>query len=855
MPKAKRSTKPRVFKFGGTSVGSAPAVRSAVAITEAAGKGNIIVVSAMNGVTDLLLTAASAAVKGDRVAAHSCLGQFLDRHLELIHELFPVASAELGLGERAAEVVRELEATCDSVAILRELTPRTQDLIVSYGERLLAEIFTEALRERGVRTSLVDATSLIEMERRPDGVWPLFDHTTRNVKEHLLPLLQRGIVVVPGFIGRGPDGEIVTLGRGGTDFSAAILARCSDASSVTLYKEVDGLMTADPRAVPDARVLEQLHYREAAELAYYGAKVLHPRTMVPLVDHGIPLYIRNTFNPGFEGTRIAKDVPTSEYPVKALTAIESQAILSVEGGGMIGVPGIAARTFAALAEAGHSVTMISQASSESSICFVVPEREAQHAARALEKTFAHEIREKFVDRIAIDRDVALIAVVGLGMRGTPGIAARTFGAIAREGVNVLAIAQGSSELNITVAIKRGDVPRALRALHSEYQLDRLRPLPDLAEHRTTITVLGFGQIGRALAKQIVEQDRYFRYDLGIELPCVAVADRSGVRIQEKGLTLRRLRALVDAKAKGEPIAPGGSDQRTQLADELRQRVFRLPSGRSILVDVTADETAPLLRDALKAGTHVVLANKKPLAIPQGDYDELFAMAREKNVSIRYEATVGAGLPVLDTLAKLRDSGDPVLSILGCLSGTLGYLMTRIQEGVPFSLAVKQAYELGYTEPDPRDDLSGMDVARKALILARNLGRRLDLDDMKLEPLFPAELSDPDPVTFIANLEAVDREMQRRIELAEKKGQVLRYVARIGRRSVGVGIEAVPAASPLGRLHGTDNQIVLRTKRYDMNPLVVTGPGAGSEVTAAGVLNDIVAIATGGSARARKGRGR
>lgn len=853
MPSVRGSKKLRVFKFGGTSVGSAPAVRSALAITEAAGSRTIVVVSAMNGVTDLLLAAGQAALKADRTTAHSCLEQFLERHLVLIHELFPVASAELGLGERTAELTRELEATCESVAVLRELTARTQDLIVSYGERLLSEIFSTALRERGVRVELVDATELIETERRADGVWPLFDRTTRNATERLLPFVMRGVAVVPGFIGRGPDGELVTLGRGGTDFSAAILARCAGASSVTLYKEVDGLMTADPRAVPDARVLDHLHYREAAELAYYGAKVLHPRTMVPLVDEGIPLYIRNTFNPEFQGTRIARDVPEREYPVKALTAIEGQAILSVEGGGMIGVPGIAARTFAALAAAGHSVTMISQASSESSICFVVPEREAQHASRALEKEFAHEIRERFVDRVAVERDVALIAVVGLGMKGTPGIAARVFGAIAREGVNVLAIAQGSSELNITVGIHRADVPRALRALHAEYQLDRIRPLPDVAEHRTNLTLLGFGQIGRALAQQIVEQDRYFRYDLGIELPCVAVADRSGVRIQEKGLTLRRLRALVDAKAKGEPMVAGSRDQRAKLADELRQRVFRLPSGRSILVDVTADETAPLLLDALRAGMHVVLANKKPLAVPQAEYDALFATAREKGVSIRYEATVGAGLPVLDTLAKLRDAGDPVHSIHGCLSGTLGYLMTRIQEGVPFSLAVRQAYELGYTEPDPRDDLSGMDVARKALILARSLGRRLDLSDMKLEPLFPPELSDPDPKTFLAGLERLDGDMQRRIDAASKKGEVLRYVAKIGPRSVSVGIEAVPADSPLGRLHGTDNQIVLRTKRYDVNPLVVTGPGAGSEVTAAGVLNDIVAIATGGSRHTRKGR--
>ena len=833
-------------------MGSAQAIRQALSIVESQGPKICIVVSALNGVTDLLFTASAAALKGDRDTIHASLTQFLDRHTQVIHELFPAARREHDLAEHATEAVRSLEATLESVAVLRELTPRTQDLVASYGERLLSRIFTAALNARGLRATNVDAVDVIATERRADGVWPLFDETGRNAAKVLLPHLRKGHVVLAGFIGKGPDGEIVTLGRGGSDFSAAIIARCIDAESVTLYKEIDGLMTADPRAVPDARVIAELHFREAAELAYYGAKVLHPRTMIPLADKGIPLHIKNTFNPEFAGTRITADVRPSEYPVKALTAIDNQAILSVEGGGMIGVPGIAARTFGALAEAGHSVTMISQSSSESSICFVVPEREAQHAAKALERAFAHELRERFVERIAIEKDIALVAVVGLGMKGTPGISARTFTAIAAEGINVFAIAQGSSELNITIAIRKSNVSAALRALHAEYQLDRIRPLPDLAEHRTNLTLLGFGNIGRSLARQIADQDRYFRYDLGIELPCIAVADSSGIRIHEKGIPIRRLRALTDAKTKGESISPGGKDQRSALTDEIRNRLFRLPSGRSILVDVTADETAPLLLDALRAGMHVVLANKKPLAIPQAEFDRFFETARENHLSIRYEATVGAGLPILDTLAKLEQAGDPVKSMEGCLSGTLGYLMTRIQEGIPFSIAVRQAWELGFTEPDPRDDLSGMDVARKALILARTLGRRLEITDLGLEPLFHKEHSHADPKRFIRNLASLDDEMSRRIDLASKKGKVLRYIAKIGPRSVKVGIEAVPSESPLGRLEGTANQLVIRTKRYDENPLIVTGPGAGSEVTAAGVLNDIVAIATSGRLRRRRG---
>jgi bifunctional aspartokinase / homoserine dehydrogenase 1 len=839
--------KSEVFKFGGASVGSPEAIRQAAAHVER-DKPAVVIVSAMRGVTDLLLGVARHAYGGHRQQALSGIDDLVQRHVNLLRHLIASRPRTERLEQSIEETAAQLRAMAESVEVLRELTRRTEDALVSQGERLLARIFTEVLRDRENDAVYIDAPDVIVVHGRLGGLWPDFDQCKANAKRKLGAHLKAGrVVVMPGFIGRGEDGEVVTLGRGGSDLSAAIIARSIGAGSVTLWKEVDGLMTADPRSVPEARVIPELHYREAAELAYYGANILHPRTMIPLIDEGIPLYLRNTFNAAFSGTRIASDVKPGPYPVKALTAIRDQALLSITGNGMIGVPGVAARTFAALAEAGHSVTMISQASSESSICFVLPEREVRDAVAALHARFADEIETKLIDAVDVEHHVALVAVVGLGMRGTPGIAARTFSAIGRERINIVAIAQGSSELNITVAISEKDVPRALRALHREYQLEKIRPLAHIEGREVTTTLLGFGQIGRTLARQMNSQQSFFRHNLGLEVRTVAIADRSGLRISAKGFSPDALEEMAQRKeSSGRLVARKGKLDAEGIAGMLRAKLWPLPQYRPIFVDLTADETYPLLLEAVKHRFHLVLANKKPLAVSQKEFDALMKEADEQDVSIRYEATVGAGLPILDTLRKLEEAGDTPQSVLGCLSGTIGYVMTQVDQGVAYSQAVRQAFELGYTEPDPREDLSGMDVARKALILARTLGHRLDIEDIALEPLFPAALSNDDPRKFIDGLSALDGEISRRLRRARKKHQVLRYVARISVEGITVGIEEVPESSPMGRLHGTDNQIVLHTKRYRTNPLVVTGPGAGVEVTAAGVLNDIVAIGTSGS---------
>jgi aspartokinase/homoserine dehydrogenase 1 len=818
-----------VYKFGGAAVGNVEALRVAAEHVRAAGPRVVVIVSAMQGVTDLLLDASRAALNGDRIAYEVAAEQFASRHRDVVAALLP---ENLRLENEIEKATTELRSMCDSISVLHELTPRAADVLVARGERLIARIFAEY-----IGATYIDATEVIFTERKLGSLWPDFRKCERARAK-----IAGERVVIPGYIASGPDGEVVTLGRGGSDFSAAIIARSLNARSVTLFKEVDGLMTADPKSVPAARLLGEVHYREAAELAFYGAKVLHPRTMIPLVDRGIPLFVRNTFRPQSTGTRIAADVKPGAYPVKALAAIHRQALVSIEGKGMIGVPGVAGRAFTALAQAGHSVSMISQASSESSICFVVPESEADHAVKALKTAFESERRMKLIDRIHAEKRIALIAVVGLGMRGRPGIAARTFSALSGKKVNVVAIAQGSSELNITIAVSEGDATPALLALHNEFQLDKIRPLADTSGRESKLTLLGFGQIGRALAAQLVAQDEPLRAKAGADLKVIAIADRSGIKIEESGFSAAALQKMADHKASGGRLFDRSSPLTLkQVQAMMREELWLLPSHRPILVDLTSEETAPLLQEALERGFHIVLANKKPLAVPQIEYERLFQTATERGLSIRYEATAGAGLPVLDTLAKLQEAGDRVEKIVGCFSGTLGFLMTSLEDGRRFSEAVYEAWKRGYTEPDPRDDLSGTDVARKALILARSLGMRVELSDIALEPLFGPDVDDPDPATFVQKLAALDQDFAKRAAKARDDKSVLRFVATVDRDGIRVGTAAVLESSPMGRLRGTDNQVAIYSKRYKTNPLVVTGPGAGADVTAAGVLNDIIAI--------------
>jgi aspartokinase/homoserine dehydrogenase 1 len=871
-----------VYKFGGTSVGSSETIFRATQIIAKAHSKVLVVVSALAGTTDKLLNGAKFAARGDLSYATAAVADFRFRHQEAINSLVHTTYRRSNLERYLSECIDDYQAICNSIFILRDCTSRIMDASVARGERMMARVVNACLEEQDRKCSLVDALEVIKVERRSGSMVPNMELCVDAVNRVLIPMFTRqsDIIVVPGFIGAGPEGEVVTLGRGGSDYSATILASCLRAESVTLFKEVDGLLTTDPKIVKNARVIPTLHYREAAELAYYGAKVLHPRSIIPLLEHNIPLVIKNSFNPDYPGTIISGEMPRDTLPVKALTAMRYQTLVTMEGNSMLGVPGIAARMFNSLARNEISISVISQASSEASICFVVPDDQAEKACHSLTDEFKYEIKSRQINGIVSTSGLAVIAVVGIGMKGTPGIAARTFAAMANHQINILAIAQGSSELNISFVVKDADLQAALLALHDEYQLDKLRPLPVRSGRQVEIALLGTGQIGTSLIRQIRDQSSYFTTTLGINCKFIGLADSKGFALCESGFSPDDLSFLVENKkdgktiadnsaaiAKGEPFLGGGRDASLtnspafgnvesflggplDVPKAYCKRLIGLALNRGILVDATAIDSAPFIKEAVLNKISVVLANKKPLAIPQSDYDELFSLAREAGASIRYEATVGAGLPVLDTLDKLEASGDEVLEIVGCLSGTLGYIMTRLEDGASFSEAVKGAFAAGYTEPDPTEDLSGQDVARKGLILLRRIGKRLDFSDIDLTPLCPNEDTQQTPVEFLDSLQRFDQEFRERVQKASHADSVLRYVARLTRGGLSVGLETVPQASPLGRLRGTENQIIIRTKRYDANPLVVSGPGAGAEVTAAGVLNDIIAIATQGSGHRR-----
>jgi aspartokinase/homoserine dehydrogenase 1 len=826
-----------VHKFGGASLADADAVAHAVSIAKAQHPQSIIiVVSALAGVTDALLDGARRAAAGEDRVLRETATTLRERHRRIVTKLLRKPEQRAVLDEIDAAMA-ELEALAHGLSILRELTPRTSDYIASRGERLSARIVAAVLTRAGARAQFVDALDVIRTNGQFGNASPDLSATDRAARAALLPLLRRRITpVVPGFIGATPSGEVATIGRGGTDLSATLIGRALRAASVTLWKDVPGLLTADPRIVTDARVIPQLNAREAAELAYYGAKVLHPRALTPLARSSTPLFIRPFADPSAPGTEISARRTLTKYPVKALSAVTAQALVTVTGNGMLGVPGIAGRTFTALHREGVSVSLITQASSEHSICFTVPAASAESARASLTTAFADEIERREIDEVEVEANLATLAVVGLGMHGMPGVAARVFSALANGGINIVAIAQGSSELNISAVVSR--------------------PIcrPQCGAFTASSSSVGWVAV--------------LRCDPSTRMSCCLDSDRSDERSRQCwDARAKRDRghassaSSIEADTSSTPTAsrPVGSP----LSQTRRQPGTRLSSmnggvaastsdalvaisrhalSRPIFVDLTADDTAPLLRSALGAGMDVVLANKRPLTGKLAEAEALRETARAHDRRILHETTVGAGLPIIDTYYKLVEARDRVQRIDGCTSGTLGFLLSEIGRGRRFSESLRKAMEKGYTEPDPRDDLSGMDVARKALILGRLLGFQGELEDIALESLVPERARKLPLAAFLSRLEKFDDEWHARARDAQENGRVLRYVASVTRRRVEVGLQAVESTSPFAALNGTDNQVAFTTMRYQTNPLIITGPGAGPAVTAAGVLNDILALA-------------
>lgn len=795
--------------------------------------------SAMAGVTDALLDVARRAVIGDVAGALRESARLRARHVDVARAVLRGASGRAGIVRAIDDSFLELDTLVRGLDAVRELTPRTTDLIVARGERLSATLVAAALRAKRVKGRYVDATRVIHTDDAFGVATPNLAATDRAARAVIRPLLARGeIAIVPGFLGVSPDGAVTTLGRGGSDLSATLLARALNARAVSLWKDVPGLLTSDPRLVPHTSVIAQLHPREAAELAYYGAKVLHPRALIPLTRRAMPLFVRPFANPESKGTEVSTRRMVQRYPVKALSMSADQAMITVAGNGMLGVPGIAARTFGTLQREGISVSLISQASSEHSICFSVPTAAAAGARKGLSHEFRHEIANREIDSVTSRDDVATIAIVGLGIGDVPGTASRAFEALSSGGINVVALAQGSSELNLSVVVDAANGVTALRRIHAAFQLDRIGGGGATGGVHVDAVLLGFGAIGQRVATHIARNGRRSGAPR-----VVGIIDRSGYLFDAAGISAARLASATAAKRARRGIAtlPGAHASATAAS---LAHIGRHALSRPVCIDVTADETTPLLMDALRAGMDIVMANKRPLSGSRASVRALRNLAEEQGARILAETTVGAALPVLDTYAKLMESGDRVRRIDACPSGTLGFIFDELGRGKKFSAALRDAMSRGYTEPDPRDDLSGMDVARKAIILGRLLGFEGELSDVKVESLVAPEAVRMPLAKFLTSLEKFDDAWSARVARATARGGVLRYQATSSARKVRVGLVVADASSPMASLRGTDNQFVFVSDRYKTNPMVISGPGAGPDVTASGVLNDLLQLARG-----------
>lgn len=817
----------KVHKFGGTSLADADCFRQVASIIRKAREDEPdvslgVVVSAMSGTTNHMLSLSDLACRGDAS---------WQNEIEAIRERYSTAANAL-LDERMADALIEAWHT-DATYVHGQLSEisrvgtaprRRRETIAGFGEiwsaRLLAAYLISVLDEDQAGT-WIDARELVVVRPGELGPQVLWDETQRLWKSHI-PAPFDGVVVVTGFNALGEDGLPTTLGRNGSDYSAAILAALAEAESLTIWSDVDGVLSGDPRRIPEARIIGSLSYDEAMDLAYFGAKVIHPQTMGPVVMRQIPIFIRNTFRPDLPGSRIGV-ANASDTGIKGVTAVDDIAIVNVEGTGMIGVPGTADRLFAALRGAGVSVTLISQASSEHSISVAVPQGLAEEARRVVSSAFAEELSAGQIQRVDVIDGQSVLAIVGDNMGGLPGVAGRFFSTLGAVGVNVRAIAQGSSERNISAVVSTADAERALRAVHSGFYL---------SAKTLSIGLIGAGNVGAEFIRQLDSRTRWLKQKFNLDLRIRAIARSSTMLFGQPRVELAGWQGAFEQNAEPLDLA----------AFEAHVHADHLP--HAVIVDCTAsDAVASMYADWLAKGIHIVTPNKKAFSGSADYYQALKDSAQKGGSHYYYETTVGAALPIIATLRKLLDTGDRIHSIDGIFSGTLAYLFNLYDGSRPFSAIVREAREAGYTEPDPRDDLSGMDVARKLTILARELGIPVEIGDFPVENLIPEALRDTGVDEFLEGLADYDDAMHGLYERARSANCNLRYVASLDEEGrLAVGLREVPEDSSLSHVRLTDNIVRFQSDRYSSNRLVVQGPGAGPEVTAAGVFGDILDLA-------------
>ena len=808
----------KVLKFGGTSVGSVQSINNVKKIVESLDEQAIVVVSALGGITDMLISTAKMASVGDSAYLQN-YAQIIERHNTVINGVVP-KEKQLDVMSLTNPLLEELGNIYRGVALIKDLSQRTLDIIVSYGERLssviISKVITGAIHydsRNFVKTELQYGKHVADLDLTNELVCSTFSNFTGKV------------AVVPGFISTDKDtGNISNLGRGGSDYTAAIIAAALNASVLQIWTDVDGFMTADPRVISNAYVIDHLSFVEAMELCHFGAKVIYPPTIYPVFHKNIPIVIKNTFNPDAPGSWITDERPAKDSKaIKGISSINDTCLITVSGLGMVGVIGVNSRIFNALAKSGVSVFLVSQASSEHNTSFAVKNCDADLAVKVLSEEFANEIAMGEISNIIAERDLATVAIVGENMQHTPGIAGRLFNTLGRNGINVIACAQGASETNISFVIEYGSLRKALNVIHDSFFLSETQVL--------NLFVVGIGHVGRNLLKQIKMQQTKLKETKALSLNVVGVSNSHKCYFDRNGIDIDKLDEILSnstLEAKTETIA-----------DEIiKMNIFN-----SVFVDCTASEAiANLYPVLLSHNVNVVAANKLAASSKFENYNNLKQIARKKDVKFLFETNVGAGLPIINTINSLINSGDKILKIEAVISGTLNYIFNVLSKDVALSDAIRMAKDSGYSEPDPREDLSGKDVIRKIVILSREAGYVVETDDVKKNLFIPQEFFKGSIDDFYSNIKTIESEFEQQREECEQKGKKLRFVAKLENGEVSVGLQEVGQNHPFYSLESSNNVILITTERYREYPMEIKGYGAGAEVTAAGVFADIISIA-------------
>lgn len=806
----------KVLKFGGTSVGSVESILSVKKIVEAEKEPVVVVVSALGGITDKLIKTSKLALAGD-LSYQSEFDEIAVRHHQMIEAVIPSGENKERLLETIDALLDELKSIYQGVYLIRDLSPKTSAAIVSYGERLSSNIV--AVLIDGAKW--FDSRTFIKTEIKSGRQLLASDLTHELVKQAFVDLPK--VSLVPGFISTDADsGEVTNLGRGGSDYTASIIAAALDASFLEIWTDVDGFMTADPKVISTAYTINELSYVEAMELCNFGAKVVYPPTIYPVCVKNIPILIKNTFNPSGKGTVIKSDIAEDQKPIKGISSINGTTLITVSGLSMVGVIGVNRRIFSALANNGISVFLVSQASSENSTSIGVRDADADAACEVLNAEFSKEIETGAMYRMTAESGLATVAIVGENMKHTPGIAGKLFGTLGRSGINVIACAQGASETNISFVVDGLFLRKTLNVIHDSFFLSEYQVL--------NLFLCGVGTVGSSLIAQLAQQSEKLKKERGLKLKVVGIASGHNAMFDREGISLENCRKQLAHSAPSD-------------LNRLRDEVIGMNIFNSVFVDCTASsDVAGLYQEFLEHNISVVAANKAAASSDYATYQKLKSTARKRGVKFLFETNVGAGLPIIRTMNDLLNSGDKILKIEAVLSGTLNFIFNKISADVPFSETVRLAKEEGYSEPDPRVDLSGKDVIRKLVILAREAGYRIEQSDVEKHLFVPDSFFRGTLDEFWKNLPSLDADFERRRKVLESEGKRWRFVSRYENGKASVELCEVGREHPFYTLEGSNNIILLTTERYKEYPMQIQGYGAGAGVTAAGVFADIMSIA-------------